>query len=152
SGFADISATGSLSITVKDEPLEGPRLAMVLDSNIPVNVREEFTSSQESGAANTGNAVVVQSARSQMPNPRGPRSYLNVFLTQDDGLQEGRPAALRPAAGLQDDSLVLEKVQPGRYWVRVDSARGYAYSISSGGVDLLHNPLVVLPGASVAPI
>jgi hypothetical protein len=32
--------------------------------------------------------------------------------------------------------------------VRVDSSRGYAASVSSGGVDLQHEPLVVGPGGS----
>jgi len=46
---------------------------------------------------------------------------------------------------------VLEGVAPGRYWVHVDSSRGYAASVAAGGVDLLTEPLVVANG-SAGPI
>jgi hypothetical protein len=48
--------------------------------------------------------------------------------------------------------LVIENVQPGRYWVRVNSSRGYAASVRSGNIDLQHEPLVVASGGSTSPI
>jgi hypothetical protein len=58
---------------------------------------------------------------------------------------------IRPPQGPNDDSLVLENVPPGRYWLRLNSSRGYAGSATMGSTDLLREPLVVGLG-STAPI
>jgi hypothetical protein len=68
----------------------------------------------------------------------------------DDFIQHGG-ASLRPPRTLKDESLTLEGVVPGRYWVHVDSSHGYASAVTSGGVDLMTEPLVVANG-SAAPI
>jgi hypothetical protein len=46
----------------------------------------------------------------------------------------------------------MEGVMAGRYWVRVNSSRGYPASIRSGNVDLQHQPLVVGAGGGASPI
>ena len=51
-------------------------------------------------------------------------------------------------SGSGDDALVLENLAPGRYWLRLHSARGYVASATMGGVDLLHEPLTVSAGSS----
>jgi hypothetical protein len=50
--------------------------------------------------------------------------------------------------GANDDSLVIENIPPGRYWLRLSSSRGYVAAASVGGVDLLYQPLVVGPGST----
>lgn len=85
-------------------------------------------------------------------NPQGPRRHVNVTLEPVDDFGFQGDASQGQASDSQDDSLVLENVQPGRFWVRVYAARGYASSVTSGGVDLLHQPLVVPAGGSIAPI
>ncbi len=50
--------------------------------------------------------------------------------------------------GTQTDSIQIENVTPGRYWVDVYPTNGYAASVTAGGVDLLHHPLVVPSGSS----
>ena len=59
---------------------------------------------------------------------------------------------LRNPSGPDDESLVIEGVQPGRYWVKVDSTRGFVSAVSSGATDLQHHPLIVGPGGSSSPI
>jgi hypothetical protein len=44
--------------------------------------------------------------------------------------------------------LVFENVAPGRYWLRLSSGLGYVAAATIGGVDLLHQPLVVSAGTS----
>jgi hypothetical protein len=56
---------------------------------------------------------------------------------------------VRPPAGPNDDSIVIENLAPGRYWLRLSSSRGYIASATMGGVDLLHEPLVVGSGANM---
>ena len=82
----------------------------------------------------------------------GPRLYLQASLdpVADLDLQAGR--SIRPPGSPNDDALVIEDVAPGRYWLRLTSSRGYVASASAGGVDLLHEPLVVSAGSTTADI
>ena len=43
---------------------------------------------------------------------------------------------------------MLDNVQPGRYWLKVDPFNGYVASAVAGSVDLLRQPLVVSPGGT----
>ena len=55
---------------------------------------------------------------------------------------------LRQPTTPEDQQLVIEGLQPGRYWLRLNSSRGYVASATMGGVDLLHDPMVISPGSS----
>jgi hypothetical protein len=78
----------------------------------------------------------------------GPRLYLQATIQSEEDLDRQRAASLRPPTGPNDDSLVLENVAPGRYWLRLTSSRGYVAAATMGGVDLLHQPFVVSAGSS----
>jgi hypothetical protein len=131
-------SSGLLNISVKGAAVEGPGMTLVPNGSISVNVKEEFTSSEDT---NSERAFGHR-------NERGPRSYLNVRLEPADDFGQDRGGWLRPPSGPDDDSLAIESVHPGRYWVRVNSSRGFAASVTSGEMDLLHDPLVVGPGGS----
>jgi len=47
---------------------------------------------------------------------------------------------------------VIDNVTPGRYWVWVNSSRGFASSVTSGMIDLRQQPLVVGAGGLTSPI
>jgi hypothetical protein len=144
-GFAPPSS-GVVNISVKGAALEGPRMPLIPNGSITVNVKEEFTASEE--AASNGRVVT-----GGIPgNLRGPMRYLNVRLDPADDFGQDRPAWMRPPTAPDDDSLIIEGVQPGRYWVRVDTSRGYAAAITSGTTDLQHQLLTVGPGGSSPPI
>jgi hypothetical protein len=134
--FAPIAATGLVTITVKGGAVEGPRLIMLPDRAIPVEVKEEFTSPEDGGSTR-------YNLRGSKGNLKGPQRYLTVHLDSADDFEHpgGNPGHSSPGEG--DDALQIENVRPGRYWVKVRSTRGYASSITAGGVDLRHEPLVV---------
>ena len=141
------SASGSLSITVKGARAEGASLTLVPESTIGVNVKEEFPNPENAGEQ----GVVIYSGPTRAPGTRilsGPRRYLNIRLEPVDDFGLGQGATLRPATGPDDDALVIDNVRPGRYWVKLNSSRGFASAITSGGVDLQHQPLVVSGGSS----
>jgi len=140
------AASGSVTITINGGAVVGPRLALAQSVSIPVSVREEFTSPEN---ASSGGLFVYNGSPKRA---RGPLRYLNVFLESADDFSGGRGGFLQVPTGGPDDSLVIENVRPGRYWLRVNSSRGFAASVTSGGIDLLHQPLVVAPGGSTAPI
>ena len=140
-GYGRNVVSGSTNIAVRG-PLEGASLTVVPSSPISVHVKEEFTAREDAGAASaTGagrNVVVILPGRDVV-----------VILepTDDFGLQHG--ASSRPS-GAQDASLLVENATPGRYWVRIQAGLGYASSVTSGGVDLERQPLLV-PSAGAVP-
>jgi len=85
-------------------------------------------------------------------NGRRP-GYLQVSLLPIEEFGFAPGASLRPPKDPDDDSpLVIENVQPGRYRVLVNTAIGFASSITSNGADLQHQPLVVALGGATPPI
>ncbi len=140
---AQNSASGQLSLTVNGAPAEGPGLTLIPNSSIPVHVTEQF-------AATDSNSRMTWNSGGHSFQVHGPRQYLNINAESADDFG-GRGASLRPPTGANDDSLVLENLPPGRYWLRASSSRGYVASATMGGVDLLRDPMVVDTGSS-API
>lgn len=137
------SGGGSVNITVAGPTMTAPTMTIVPSALIPVNVTEQF------------NSTNWQATSSFSEGPRsftfrnGPRTYLNISLQPADDFSEGGYAGLRRPLSPNDSALVIENAQPGRYWVRVQSARGYVASVTSGSVDLLHEPLTVPAGGGV---
>jgi hypothetical protein len=136
--------TGMQNVAIRNGPVEGPGIVLRPNGTIAVNVREEFT------AADRANSPAVSYGRSA--GLTGPRRYLNVIMEPADDFGMERPVSLRDPTAPGDDSLVLAGAPAGRYWVRVQSSRGYAASIRSGAIDLQHRPLVVGVGGGASPI
>jgi len=139
------SGTGSSTLTVKGGAVEGPALTLSPLSSVRINARLDFKVDTDA------------TTPSEDTNQTGPdqvgwrRSNLNVRLERvDEFAQDNDTPQLRPPTGPADDTLVFENVTPGRYWVRIDSSRGFAASIASGDLDLLRRPLPVGAGAKVA--
>ncbi len=134
-------ATGMQTITIKGAPIEGPSIVMAPNGLIAVNVKEEFTAADHSGLVGGGG-----------PASNGARRYLNVTLDPADDFGTGRSVSLRNPTGPGDEALVIEGAAAGKYWVRVQSSRGYPAAIRSGNLDLQHRPLVVGVGGAASPI
>jgi len=136
-------ASGSVNLAVAGAPVEGPGMVLTRNNSVTVNVKEEFTSTdwKASGTTTTGGRTFA------MPKLR---LDLNVWAESADDFAPQRRGSLRPPAGPNDDSMVLEDLPPGRYWLRPRASRGYIASATMGGVDLLREPLVVVPGANAS--
>jgi hypothetical protein len=135
------SATGLVNISVNGGPVQGPGMVMVADAAIPIKINEEFT---HPGSA-PPDAVGFFPRRFHVANP-------NIELVLAEEIAERLAVPLLNPAGSDDDSLRMANVPPGRYWVNVTSARGYAASIICGGQNLQNQPLAVLAGGSMPPI
>ncbi|HLX84508.1 MAG TPA: hypothetical protein VKR59_11465 [Terriglobales bacterium] len=146
SSFGPDGMSGSQTITVKGSPVQSASLTLAPNSVIPVTVKEEFTGNNFNGTSSFG------SNGRNVTFTKGPRVYLRVFLEPIDELGMGTPFTLRNPTGSADDSLMIEGARAGRYWVRIRSLRGYAASVRSGNLDLLHQPLVVGEGGATSPI
>ena len=144
SSYGANAAFGLSNISVKGGPPEGPRMTMVPNGSISVTAKEEFTATEDTNSQ----SGFVRLRGSE----RGPRSYLNVFLEPADDFDQEGGASLRAPSGPEDESLAIDSVRPGRYWVRANSSRGFVASVTSGAVDLRHQTLVVGLGGSSSPI
>ena len=147
--YSQQGATALMNLRVENAPVENGSMTLLPNGTIDVQVKEEFTLQLP---AQDGTGVIISRGGNRDRMNWQSQRYLNVMLEPFSDFGQGRGANLRPPAGPNDKSLVIENAAPGRYWVRVNSSRGYAVSVSSGGVDLLREPLVVGPGGSAAPI
>jgi hypothetical protein len=136
------SAMGAVNINVRGADLEGSSMVLVRNGSISVNVKEEFTSRDDtkSGVTTFG------------PGKPHARHQLNMWLEPADSFGGERGGSFRPPVRSDHDSLVIENVQPGRYWVKVNPIRGFASSVSLGRINLLDEPLIVGPGGLSSPI
>lgn len=142
--FGRTRETGTTDISVKGGAVSGYTVIPVPDASIGVKVAEEFTS-PEGGGDNLQSGPVDWNG--------GRRAgYVQVRLEPADEFGQEGSAGAGQRGGPEGGSLTLENVKPGRYWVRADSARGFAASIKCGETDLLHYPLVVPPGGPANPI
>jgi WD40 repeat protein len=140
------STTGSTNLAVSGAPTEGPAMVLSSSGSINVNVSEEFMSPPDRNGS-----MIWNSGQHSFP-VRGPRTYLaDIRLESADDFEPQRNGYLRQPAGPDDESLAIENLSPGSYWLRVHPSRGYVASAARDGVDLLHQPLVVGSGSS-API
>jgi hypothetical protein len=137
------SVSGSVSLRVGDAPVQGPTLTLIPNSSIPIQVKEEFGDSSWNSSGDWSDGRHTYTLR-------GPRLYLQVRVESVDDMDR-RGASLRPPTPPDDQSLALEGVPPGRYWLRVSTSRGYIASATMGSLDLLHQPFTVSSGSS-API
>jgi|SRR5581483_1654914 len=133
------SASGMIKLAVAEESINNAVMQLVPNSNIPVNVTEQFTNPASSPAFQIRRAT-INGART---------NYLNVGLEPVDDF-----GAAPVGSVWSPDSRSLQNVPPGRYWVRVDidSTQGFVSSLTSGSVNLLRHPLEVGVGGAIAPI
>jgi hypothetical protein len=139
--------TGMLNFTISGAALSGPAVTLLPNSAITVSLKEEFQHTETV----TQGTVTFGGLRPSPESGRRP-NYLQVTLVPAEEFGFAPGASLRPPAGPEDDSLVIENVQPGLYRVRVNTSIGFVSSITSGGTDLQRQPLVVDLGGSTPPI
>jgi len=142
--FGANSISGSVSLKVAGGPAIGTAMTMVPSSSISFDVKEEFTETRTPISATWSDGQHSYSLR-------GARLYLQARAENADdaeGIQGG--GSTPPPAGPNDDSVVIENLLPGRYWLRLTTSRGYVASATSGGVDVLHEPITVAAASSIS--
>jgi hypothetical protein len=139
----DTVLRGHLDFRVADGPAQGLTVGVGPQHEVQVEIRKDFTVAQNG----QGEGVAFTPA-----NDNGPGVYLSL-IPADGTLEGGGGGGLRHPDGSNDNSLYeMDVSRPGRYWVQASAAEGYVSSISSGGVDLAHEPLSVGASFSAAPI
>ncbi len=139
--YGQASLTGAVHLAVAGAPAHGPAMTLIRSSSIEIRVSEEFTDTESRSSASFSNAAGTLEIH-------GIRADLQPQLEQDDDFSQQRGAYLRPPTGPNDESLVLENLSPGKYWLRPNPNRGYVAAATMGTTDLLHEPLSVAPGST----
>lgn len=134
------AAGGVVNLVVAGAPAEGSNMVLTRNGSITVNVREEFSASG-SGSGSWSDGRHNYSIH-------GPRLYLNLGAESAEDFARPSGGSLRPPTGPNDESLVLEDLAAGRYWLHLSTSRGYVASATMGGIDLLHEPFVVASGSN----
>jgi hypothetical protein len=141
STFGENAASGKITLVVAGGLAETALLVLTRNSSIRINVKEEFNEKKS-------NATMTYSNGTNTYTFRGPRAYLHISVESTDEFDPRGNANLRPPLGPNDDSLVLENVAPGRYWLRAQTGQGYLASATMGTSDLLREPMVVGAGTN----
>ena len=140
-------SSGQMNLSVKGGPAEGATMSLVPNGSIQVNVKQEMTSSEMAYQGSTSEANGKPISRSQYI-----LNTMQVNLVPVDEIQRGGMGRFGQTRSAEAETMVLEHVMPGRYRVHVSAQLGYVAAVSSGGLDLLHNPLVVASGGTSSPI
>jgi hypothetical protein len=145
--FGTIAVSGQTNFSVKGGGANGASLNLVPGGSIRVQLKQEFTSPetasqwgsvQENGKPLSMSQMILRS--------------MQVNLFPLDESHAGNGVGARRLDNPDEDSLLFENLQPGAYRLHVVTPTGYVAAASSGGADLLRNPLVVPMGGASSPI
>ena len=135
--YGESGAAGTLNFSVNGARVEGPAVMLAANPPVEVRVRDERTSNTNTLAPGMRNLVNSMSVRLVSTDEFGPTDYLR----------------LQPPQNPDDETLRFAGLLPGSYRVRIgNTPAGYVAALSSGGADLLRQPLVVGTGAAVPPL
>ena len=133
---------------VSNGPVNVVNLTLLPLTPVVVVIRKEFTASPDPAAPNESQAGAIESRVANDLN-----SGLNLQLIPMDSMDGGGGQSLQHSPGADSSHFETTNVIPGRYWVQASYfLGGYVSAISSGGVDLMKDPLVVGPGGTTEPI
>ena len=143
--FGEAGFTGEANITVHGGA-EGTVLPLSAAPSIAVHMKDQFT-----WEATRHKTMATDPAGQVIPEQRIFDVRVTLEPVDDFGPQQqmgSTPASMNQ----QTPVMHIEHVAPGRYWVQVYATHGYVASVTGGGVDLRHHPLVVPSGGSVPSI
>lgn len=140
--YEENGATGMVNFAVNGAPTVGPSVMLAPNSSIEVHVSEELKKDESGRPESTNN-----------PNSSANQYMTNLKLVPQEEL--GNVNQIRPgtAGNSAEKSFVFENVAPGHYLIHAGCLPSwYVAAISSGGRNLLRQPLVVGLGSSIEPI
>lgn len=135
--YGQSSSNGSLLINIRGGSPTNATMTLVPNSSIAVEVTNEFAADSSASGPPPPRVRIGSGAIATTGNS------MYVYLQPADEFDQLRTAVSQASPTGEANSLTIDGVAPGRYWVKVYSPRGYAASITSGAVDLQHQPLVV---------
>ena len=144
-----VGAYGRVDFRIANAPLSGLNLVLSPLQGLRVNVRKDFTVSNNNDTR--GDQVVFAGQNGEVAS--NPGFTMMLSAAGDTVAPRSMSAQLTPVEGTNDDTAFeFGRVTPGKYWVTIFAFVGYVSSVTSGGVDLSREPLVVGAGGASAPL
>lgn len=144
---------GTMNLRVAGTAAEGPAMNLIPTNSIAFNVKEELSDNQgalgQAGSISRSTAIVIRNGPARDYLLHGPRLYLQANVESADDF-EPLNNSIRPPLGPNDESLVIEGIPPGRYWIRLHSARGFIAAATMGTTDVLHQPVAIGIGSTAS--
>jgi hypothetical protein len=140
--FGPQQGSALVPLTVSNEPLRHAPVTLAAGNRIPVRVQMQFTQNGASASTAFGYAGP----------PGGAPTTSNPLQLHLQSARSGGTAGVSSVRRGDDTDAALENVQPGTYFARAFTIRGYVSSMTSGSIDLLRNPLTVADGGTADPI
>lgn len=125
-----------LPLHVESEPVRTGAIALSPPASVQIHVHTEFTKQEGSGNGSMAISARLQSANSSRISVQP--QLLQILLRSEDG--NGGFSVSHPTPS---GDLIIDNLQPGRYYVQEQIFRGYVSSMTSGGVDLRDHLLIV---------
>jgi hypothetical protein len=142
--YGQEGTTGATRISVHGVPLVGPTITLLPNASVAVKIREELQHPEAMTITTVDGPVISENERRL--------SYLSLRLLPAGGLGFEGVGSPGPPKSSNDDSLVIENVQPGRYRVKATSGVGFVSSITAEGKDLRRQLLEVNAGGAMTQI
>jgi hypothetical protein len=127
-------AYGTTTLVVRGAAVDGPALNLLPTSSVAVHLSEFFKSARSAPEDQSDGNSLVHARRN---NPQ-------VILVPTEEFSSTR--TLVAQSGAEPDSLEIPDVVPGQYALQVSPRSGYLFSAVYGGVDVLHEPLLISLG------
>lgn len=137
------SSSGLLNFSVRGGPVENQSVILLPNASLTVNVRKEFSEVPSGGNAEPQGDDDAHAVAN---------GWVNVVLTPVEQFGMQRGANSQPTTEGSFATLAIYNVASGSYWLRIESANGYAASAVWGGTDVLRHPLTVSSDGSSVPI
>jgi hypothetical protein len=151
SGGGQTQSTGTGKVEVTASEVKASTIALYPSGTITFRVQLDYSAKQPD-ATRAGLAPSYSGGNNMGPARTNTASRsLSVTLYPADSLL-APGVNMGGSPGKSDDELVLSNVRDGRYWVWAMPQHGYVASLTSGGVDLMREPLVMEPNSSSEPI
>jgi len=137
-------SSAQVTLHVDSSPIRTAAIALAPAASIQVRVHPEFTNQEDLTKQQPPSVMLGNGSTFRARQPQ----LVQILLRSEDNGGNFIGASQPSANG----DLVIENVQPGRYFVHQQPFHGYVASITSGGVDLLAHPLIVNPSGAPDPI
>ena len=132
--FEPAEMAGEAEFDVRGGPVSGISIALAPVSTVPVVIRRDFTATQG-----------VQYSQGMNPG-------VQVTLAREGAVTNGSVNVMHRSPAADAEAYELNGLQPGQYWAGAMVYSGYVAAMTSGGANLLQEPLSVNTSGGAQPI
>jgi hypothetical protein len=146
--YGEPAAFGTTTVAVRGAAVDGHAINLVPAASLTVHLSEFFKTAQNQIDSDPG--AFSFAAQGEAINAKLRRIGPQVTLLPTEEFSVARRLVAQPTEA--PDALEIPDVLPGQYALQVSPRVGYLSSAVYGGVDVLHQPLLISLGGSGSPL